>query len=87
MLLGSHFIINFHYIHKFSLPRGPSGVRAQAMGPDGTLLDDFIFDGGDGILGKKMLHVRNAPSPGATSSLAIAELVVGEAEKRFNWTN
>ena len=55
------------------------------MGPDGALLDDFIFDGGDGIMGGKMLHVRNAPSPGATSSLAIAELVVDEAEKRFNW--
>lgn len=65
--------------------RGPSGVRAQAMGPDGALLDDFIFDGGDGVMGEKMLHVRNAPSPGATSSLAIAELVVNEAEERFNW--
>lgn len=66
--------------------RGPAGVRAQAMGPNGTLLDDFIFDGGDGMMGRKMLHVRNAPSPGATSSLAIAELVVNEAEERFNWS-
>lgn len=67
--------------------RGPAGVRAQAMGQDGSLLDDFIFDGGDSVLGKKMLHVRNAPSPGATSSLAIAEMVIDEAQKRFNWTN
>ncbi|XP_065883217.1 L-2-hydroxyglutarate dehydrogenase, mitochondrial-like [Dysidea avara] len=67
--------------------RGPAGVRAQAMGQDGSLIDDFIFDGGDSVLGKRMLHVRNAPSPGATSSLAIAEMVIDEAQKRFNWTN
>ena len=86
MLLGSHFI-HLHYMNYVLLiSRGPAGVRAQAMGPDGTLLDDFIFDGGDGMMGKRMLHVRNAPSPGATSSLAIAELVVDEAEKRFNWS-
>jgi len=66
--------------------RGPAGVRAQAMGQDGSLLDDFIFDGGDSVLGKRMLHVRNAPSPGATSSLAIAEMIIDEAQKRFNWT-
>jgi L-2-hydroxyglutarate oxidase len=47
---------------------GGSGVRAQAMSPDGTLLDDFHF-----IQGDRELHVVNAPSPGATSSLAIGE--------------
>ncbi len=57
---------------------GPSGVRAQALAPDGTLLDDFIVDGQGGIL-----HVCNAPSPAATSSLAIAELIVYTAQKRF----
>ena len=46
---------------------GPSGIRAQALAPDGTLLDDFVFHESDGVV-----HVRNAPSPGATSSLAIA---------------
>ncbi len=45
---------------------GPSGVRAQALGRDGTLVDDFDLAGRDGVL-----HVRNAPSPAATSSLAI----------------
>jgi (S)-2-hydroxyglutarate dehydrogenase len=49
---------------------GPSGVRAQALARDGTLLDDFDF-GGSG----RILHVRNAPSPAATSSLAIGSLI------------
>lgn len=64
--------------------RGPSGVRAQALAPDGSLVSDFIFDSGVGEIGSHMLHVRNAPSPAATSSLAIAEIVADEAEKRFN---
>ena len=50
---------------------GPSGVRAQALDAGGSLVDDFIVDGGDG----RILHVRNAPSPAATSSLAIGRLV------------
>jgi (S)-2-hydroxyglutarate dehydrogenase len=50
---------------------GPAGVRAQAMSDDGQLVDDFIFSESSGIL-----HVRNAPSPAATSSLVIAEMVV-----------
>jgi (S)-2-hydroxyglutarate dehydrogenase len=49
---------------------GPSGVRAQALARDGTLVDDFDF-GGSG----RILHVRNAPSPAATSSLAIGSLI------------
>jgi L-2-hydroxyglutarate oxidase LhgO len=49
---------------------GPSGIRAQALAPDGTLVDDFVFHEADGVV-----HVRNAPSPGATSSLAIASVI------------
>ncbi len=49
---------------------GPSGIRAQALAVDGTLLDDFVFHESDGVV-----HVRNAPSPGATSSLAIARVI------------
>ncbi|HYV15607.1 MAG TPA: L-2-hydroxyglutarate oxidase [Conexibacter sp.] len=52
--------------------RGPAGVRAQAVDRDGTLVDDFRL-GGDG----RVVWVRNAPSPGATSSLAIAEELIG----------
>ena len=47
---------------------GGAGVRAQAMSPDGTLVDDFSF-----VEGAGELHVVNAPSPGATASLAIGE--------------
>jgi L-2-hydroxyglutarate oxidase LhgO len=46
---------------------GPSGVRAQALDIDGKLVDDFIFDAAG-----RFLNVRNAPSPAATSSLALA---------------
>ena len=47
------------------------GIRAQAVERDGTLVDDFRVDHSDGVT-----SVRNAPSPAATSSLAIAEYVV-----------
>jgi L-2-hydroxyglutarate oxidase LhgO len=58
---------------------GPSGVRAQAMSSDGAMVDDFVFEGSDGVV-----HVRNAPSPAATSSLAIGKYIADDAEKRFN---
>lgn len=67
----------------YPLCRGPSGVRAQALDVSGKLVDDFVFDSGSGDIGKRMLHVRNAPSPAATSSLAIAKMVADEAVKRF----
>lgn len=51
--------------------RGGAGVRAQAVDRDGTLVDDFRVDVED-----RITVVRNAPSPAATSSLAIAEWVV-----------
>jgi L-2-hydroxyglutarate oxidase LhgO len=47
---------------------GPAGVRAQALDPDGSLVDDFRIS----RIGP-VTAVRNAPSPGATSSMAIAE--------------
>ena len=64
--------------------RGPSGVRAQALDNEGNLVEDFVFDGGVGDLGSRMLHVRNAPSPGATSSLAIAKVVADKAAEKFH---
>ncbi|XP_030071196.1 L-2-hydroxyglutarate dehydrogenase, mitochondrial isoform X2 [Microcaecilia unicolor] len=63
--------------------RGPSGVRAQALDGNGNLVDDFVFDGGIGAIASRVLHVRNAPSPAATSSLAIAKMIATEAEQRF----
>jgi 2-hydroxyglutarate dehydrogenase len=55
--------------------RAWSGVRAQAVGRDGTLYDDFAFSQTE-----TTLHVRNAPSPAATSSLAIARLIADRFE-------
>lgn len=51
----------------------PAGVRAQALDRDGSLVDDFRITRAGGLV-----LVRNAPSPAATSSLAIAEYVVGQ---------
>jgi 2-hydroxyglutarate dehydrogenase len=56
-----------------------AGVRAQALGRRGQLIDDFVFSATE-----RALHVRNAPSPGATASLAIASHVAGEAERAFS---
>jgi L-2-hydroxyglutarate oxidase len=56
---------------------GPSGVRAQSVGRDGRLVDDFCFN----IQGRRLMHVRNAPSPAATSSLAIGELIADEWDR------
>jgi L-2-hydroxyglutarate oxidase len=53
------------------LGHGGAGVRAQAMSPDGSLVDDFHF-----VQGEREMHVVNAPSPGATSALAIGEEIV-----------
>jgi (S)-2-hydroxyglutarate dehydrogenase len=55
---------------------GPSGVRAQALAADGTLVDDFIVQ-----TSERIVHVRNAPSPAATSSLAIARMIADTLER------
>jgi L-2-hydroxyglutarate oxidase len=60
---------------------GFAGVRAQALARDGRLLDDFSFSAGE-----RALHVRNAPSPAATASLAIARHVCERAERAFGLT-
>jgi L-2-hydroxyglutarate oxidase len=57
---------------------GPAGVRAQAVGRDGALVDDFVLSEAAGTL-----HVRNAPSPAATSSLALAGLIADRATASF----
>ncbi|MFN2613079.1 MAG: L-2-hydroxyglutarate oxidase [Solirubrobacterales bacterium] len=55
---------------------GPSGIRAQAVGRDGSLVDDFVVHET-----QRALHVRNAPSPAATSSLALARLIADRADR------
>jgi L-2-hydroxyglutarate oxidase LhgO len=58
-------------LRREDVERGRCGIRAQAVGRDGALVDDFRIHQADGVT-----TIRNAPSPAATSSLAIAEHVV-----------
>jgi 2-hydroxyglutarate dehydrogenase len=51
------------------------GIRAQALGRDGRLIDDFVVHRSE-----RAVHVRNAPSPAATSALALARLIADEAD-------
>ncbi len=59
------------------IPAG-SGVRAQALEPDGKLVDDFRI-----VQSKRMIHVLNAPSPAATASLSIGKTIAGMAQEQF----
>ena len=61
------------------LSTGGSGVRAQAVDKRGRLLDDFCIVESEGAI-----HVLNAPSPGATSSLSIGNYIVGLAARSFD---
>ena len=65
-------------IRSEDLVPGGSGVRAQAVARNGALLDDFSI-----LAGRDAIHVLNAPSPGATSSLAIGEHIVEQAVEAF----
>jgi L-2-hydroxyglutarate oxidase len=57
---------------------GGAGVRAQALGQDGKLLDDFRIEGAE-----RMIHVLNAPSPAATASISIGRTIAAMAERNF----
>jgi L-2-hydroxyglutarate oxidase LhgO len=63
------------------LSRAPAGVRAQAVSPDGAIVDDFVIEQAG-----RVVNVCNAPSPAATSSLNIGKLIVeklaGEIEQQ-----
>src|SRR5207249_899264 len=63
-------------IREGDLERGGAGVRAQAMSPDGALIQDFHF-----VRRRSALHVLNAPSPAATASLAIGEEIAVQIER------
>ena len=56
------------------IERSPAGVRAQAVDAAGNLVDDFLIK-----MDGPVVHVLNAPSPAATASLAIADLIVDRA--------
>ena len=66
-------------IKSSDLMSGGSGVRAQAIGIDGTMIDDFAFEFTD-----KSIHVLNAPSPGATSSLVIGKYIANLAIEKIS---
>jgi len=61
-------------VKESDLVPGGSGVRAQALKPDGALVDDFQF-----VPSGKVLHVLNVPSPAATASLMIGKTIVDTA--------
>ena len=65
-------------IQEEDLVAGKSGVRAQALQRDGSLVDDFSF-----VRSDRMLHVLNVPSPAATASLMIGKAIVQMATEEF----
>lgn len=62
-------------IRSADLEAAPAGVRAQALGPDGNLIDDFVIQRAG-----RVVNVGNAPSPAATASLQIGSLIVDELD-------
>jgi L-2-hydroxyglutarate oxidase LhgO len=64
-------------IQAADLGTGGAGVRAQALAPNGELLQDFLI-----IARPNALHVLNAPSPGATAALAIGDYIAGQLINR-----
>ena len=60
------------------LVKAPAGIRAQAIQPDGSMMDDFAYRES-----KRVVNVVNAPSPAATSSLAIGQTIVEKLAPRF----
>jgi L-2-hydroxyglutarate oxidase len=66
-------------IRRADVARAGAGVRAQALEPDGTLVDDFRI-----VDSERMIHVLNAPSPAATASIAIGRAIAARAAERFD---
>jgi len=58
--------------------RAGAGVRAQAVEPDGLLVDDFRI-----VEAERMVHLLNAPSPGATASISIGQTIADIAARNF----
>jgi L-2-hydroxyglutarate oxidase len=69
-------------IRQGDLIPGGAGVRAQAVSANGALVDDFVIK-----QARNAIHVLNAPSPGATASLAIGRQICEMAEKNFDLKN
>jgi L-2-hydroxyglutarate oxidase len=69
-------------IRASDLVAGGAGVRAQAVSANGALVDDFVIK-----QGRNAIHILNAPSPGATASLAIGRQICEMAEENFDLRN
>ncbi|HSF58750.1 MAG TPA: L-2-hydroxyglutarate oxidase [Candidatus Binatia bacterium] len=69
-------------IRESDLVPGGAGVRAQAVSASGALVDDFVIKES-----RNAVHVLNAPSPGATASLAIGQAITDMAAKNFGLKN
>jgi L-2-hydroxyglutarate oxidase len=65
-------------VQEDDLEPAPAGIRAQAIAPDGSMVDDFLIQETD-----RMVNVCNAPSPAATASLNIGRLIVDKLATRF----
>ncbi len=65
-------------ITRADVRRAGAGVRAQALAPDGRLLDDFLI-----VEAERMIHILNAPSPAATASITIGRSIAQRAIERF----
>jgi L-2-hydroxyglutarate oxidase len=65
-------------IEEEHLVKAPAGIRAQAIQPNGSMMDDFAFQESE-----RVVNVVNAPSPAATSSLAIGQTIVEKLAPRF----
>ena len=63
---------------RLPVPASEAPLSAQAVGRDGSLIDDFVVSGT-----RRTIHVRNAPSPAATSALALASHIVDELEHQL----
>jgi L-2-hydroxyglutarate oxidase len=66
-------------IEKIDLKAGGAGVRAQALEPDGFLVDDFRIKENP-----NMVHILNAPSPAATASINIGKTIASIAARNFD---
>tara|TARA_R110002096_G_scaffold147671_19_gene307749 strand:- start:14333 stop:15541 length:1209 start_codon:yes stop_codon:yes gene_type:complete len=65
-------------LQSYQISSAPAGVRAQAIGDDGSLIDDFLI-----LPHERVINVCNAPSPAATASLSIGSRIVDEAIERL----
>jgi len=65
-------------IRSEDLESAPAGIRAQAVAPDGSLVDDFLIVEGD-----RVMNICNAPSPAATASLQIGATIVDQLSPRY----